>query len=264
MAFKSKISTEYHQSIIDDYNNGKRAVKLAKEFKVTTKVILRILRNYNVKLRNIYERGRLYKHNEYFFKDIDSEEKAYFLGLMISDGNNDNKSLRINLTDREILDKFKECLEYTGPIIKSIDKRKDTYKPIYSLNVRSKNLTDDLTKHGCIKAKSYFTYFPEISENLKHHFIRGIFDGDGCIHKDKLNNLRFAIIGNKELIESIQNIFINLGLNKTKLQHKEEHNNKIVSVTYNGNLSCKKLYDYMYKDSTIYLERKKKIFENVV
>ena len=52
----------------------------------------------------------------------------------------------------------------------------------YKICVCGTKIHHDLEKHGCVENKSLILQFPTtVPEELMHHFIRGYFDGDGCI-----------------------------------------------------------------------------------
>ena len=94
-----------------------------------------------------------------------------------------------------------------------------------------------------------------------HHFIRGYFDGDGSIHVDTTtNNLKFQIVGNESMLQRITNELINsCGVNNNKIHGK----GVTKCLAFGGNIVCKKIYDYLYKDcGNLYIDRKKKIFED--
>lgn len=131
------------------------------------------------------------KHNlnESFFEKIDSEEKAYFLGLMYSDGyifsSKHTKGLGIQLQepDKELLIKFNQCLKSNYPlmVVKRLDENHQNCIRLYGY---SKKIAEDLTKQGCFENKTKKLQFPscnQVPSNLIHHFIRGYFDGDGCV-----------------------------------------------------------------------------------
>lgn len=58
-----------------------------------------------------------------FFNTIDTEEKAYFLGIMLSDGFVQEGRIAINMTDMDVLEKFKECVKYDGNIRKILPEK---------------------------------------------------------------------------------------------------------------------------------------------
>lgn len=222
-----------------------------------------IYSKYKVLLRdNFVIKGYKRKHtfNEQYFDEINTEEKAYFLGFILADGYIYN-GLRIEIhsKDIELLEKFKLSINYTGNIIKR--KNRNTVL----LRLCSKYLEKSLEKYGIIPAKTYIAKFPCcVSDNLIHHFIRGHFDGDGSVNSIKTsasNIYRLNIVGTENLLVSIQNILIQkANITKTKFFYVNR-DKKIVMMTYGGRLNINKIYKYLYKDSNIFLQRKKEIFE---
>jgi intein-encoded DNA endonuclease-like protein len=200
-----------------------------------------------------------YSHDTSFFDVIDTEEKAYFLGLLYADGNVSKKVISISLQeqDKHILDKFKECLKYTGPII-SVTK-KGNRKQQYKLTITSEPLVVSLSKWGMFPNKGFKLTFPQISPSLYNHFIRGYFDGDGCIYVNPKNyDYLFSIVATKEVLEPLQNILIKeLGLNKTKLYNPPKVKGmNLFILTYQGRINVALIKDYLYTNATIYLQRK--------
>ena len=119
--------------------------------------------------------------NESFFHNLD-ENSAYYLGLIIADGNvfkdetgrQASISITLNKEDEYLLFKFKEILKANTTI--SHDGRGAS-----QFAIRSNIMANDLEKYGVIPRKSYFTYLPKVSDDLMPNLIRGIFDGDGSI-----------------------------------------------------------------------------------
>jgi len=91
---------------------------------------------------------------------------------------------------------------------------------------------------------------------LDNHFIRGYFDGDGCItYGKKINkNCTISIVSNKEFLDTIvKKICINFSYTK---RHKQKNDN-ILTVTTGGIKNILVFYDYIYTNSNIHLIRKK-------
>lgn len=203
-----------------------------------------------------------------YFQYIDTEEKAYFLGLLYADGcnikNSNGVSLQLKEDDLYILEKFKDEIKYTGPIRKVIKKNIH-----YNLTFYSKEFSSIIEEKGIIPNKSKkLDKIPDIPNKLLHHFIRGYFDGDGCIRMvnfekyGKSNKLRFCIAGNEPFLLNIQKEIINqAGLSKTKLCSLKNKTTK--QIEYSGNINCQKIYSFLYKNSTIFFKRKKDIFETI-
>lgn len=233
--------------------------------------------------------NRKYDFDRQFFEKIDTEEKAYALGFIYADGCNDPTPRTGRLTigqmecDVDILIKIKQCMKSTYPLSNRI-----TYngKKMYIFHLHAKSLTEQLNKLGVVQNKSLVLKFPSfISDELMPHFIRGYFDGDGSIWNGKrkkmivkkenkpgeyrvriVHNVKFNFTGSNTFIPYLQEYLIeHVGFSKTKLNYsksKEEHKHCIME--YSGRKNIKMLYDYMYSSATIYGERKKAKFEEIL
>ena len=228
---------------------------------------------------------RKYKLDENFFENIDTEEKAYILGFVYSDGNNKSQhsglKFALNPQDLDILEKIKFALKSDAKILfKTIN----GYDKI-EIDFNSYKLSKDLTNKGAAPNKTYKIVFPLfLDKTLIRHFIRGYFDGDGCIWNGKrkkmyvkdstcksgfknriVHNVKFTITSNTNFILGIQNYLVEeLGFKRTKIYHRIKTNEAIGTLEYSGRGNIKKLYDYMYKDATIYGERKFKKFNEIL
>ena len=119
-----------------------------------------------------------------------------------------------------------------------------------------------------ISIKSLILKFPTIEQvpiELIHHFMRGYFDGDGCICISN-NQAYFTVIGTPEFLNGYEYYLLKT-LNRTtpnKRKHTKRHHEQTEWIVYGGNKQCKKIYDYLYKDATIYLDRKKQKFISIL
>lgn len=232
------------------------------------------MKRYSLKMSKAFKK---YDLNEYVFDVIDTEEKAYWLGFLYADGyNHENKtcvSLKLQYDDIEILEKFKSFLKTNAPIYKwtrttKINKIKKEY---CELSICSTYLSRQLAKLGCIQGKTYALKFPDfLDKTLYNHFLRGYFDGDGCISvKDRLNrrkrngncmNYQANITGRYEFIQECEKIISkNTNIPLGKIQKFK--NNFAVSIHYSGKYQVTKLLNYLYNNATIYLQRKYDIYK---
>lgn len=207
--------------------------------------------------------------NEHFFKEINCEENAYFLGLLISDGNvfkddtgrQASISITLDLKDEYMLQKFKEVLSANTSI--GYDRR-----GCGQIAVRSNIMAEDLAKYGVIPRKSLHTYLPEIPNEYMWHLLRGIFDGDGSIlakpspnndgHNRFLHSISFC--GTHKLMEDISNYlvrYLDLKQKPTVYDYKDRE----LSELKIQNIDDIYLFGtYMYKGANIFLNRKYQIF----
>jgi len=248
--------------IIQMYNTGLSCQKIADQLKCSEAYINKKLRELNiVKRTNSIYRKRDF--NDHFFDDIDNEEKAYWLGFLYADGCVQNKKtgqklISLAVKDKEVIDKF----------IKSINGnfKTKTYKDVHVVHLTSLIMFNALIKHGCIPRKSLVLTFPELKKSLVHHFIRGYFDGDGCVYTYNpknynktntiYNSIGVNICGTQEFLECISR---NFSTNQPKKDKRKENN--IWYLSFSGSKKTKFFYEYLYKDATIWLTRKKDKFD---
>lgn len=162
-----------------------------------------------------------------------------------------------------MLNKFKEIL-ITNTSITS-DSRGCS-----QIAIRSNIMANDLAQYGVIPRKSTFTYLPNnIPNNLMNHLIRGIFDGDGSIQaklnkKDTQNRFlhSFSFCGTHKLMEDISNYcFENIKLSICPKVY--DYADKNLSDIKIQNIKDMYLFgEWLYKDATIYLTRKKEIYND--
>lgn len=208
--------------------------------------------------------NKKYEVDNSFFDEINSIEKAYFLGLMYADGTISNRSIVIALQeeDKSILEKFKNALNYTGNL-KFINYNNIKWKTEIKLCIYSRELVEALTKIGCIRRKTYNMSLPKIEMLYYSHFIRGLFDGDGCITKSK-NGYYFSITGNKSFLYDINSILCKqIEINPCTISRKNKSSELSGAMQYSKNSDLIKIRNYLYNDcKDLYIERKyNKFFE---
>lgn len=203
----------------------------------------------------IENRRAMKSFNIHYFDKIDTEEKAYWLGFLFADGaiTQYNKSydieLSLNINDKEHVEK------YAKAIGKNYVNNNSTYRS--RCIVGSKHMFNTLASYGCTVKKSLTLKFPNESifkdKTLIRHFIRGYFDGDGCVSFGNKDHTipTVSIIGTKDFLNGIQLIY--------KSNKNLRNNNKNQNITKVLKYSTNEAFtfiDWLYKDSTIYLERK--------
>lgn len=198
----------------------------------------------------------IHSYNKEFFKKIDTEEKAYFYGLLMADGNVSSKrdyfQISLQEEDKYILEKFIYCLESNYHLY--VDREK-----YYSLKVTGKEIVEDLINNGLVPQKTHILLPPvdKVPKELIHHLIRGYFDGDGCIWYDEgAKSYAIQFVGTKEVLEFFKD-FLHI---KQKLR-KTEHSENIYRLSSRGNINVDEIGEILYKDATLYLTRKKEKFD---
>lgn len=194
---------------------------------------------------------------------IDTEEKAYWLGFFYADSYNNEKlgRLVIELQERD-MEHLQKCAKFFGhPRAPFIQHKNGGRYSAYRLELNSKHLTKSLASKGCHQTKSFNITFPSwLPHNLIRHFVRGYFDGDGCIyvHQDQLG---IQMVSTKEMLFVIQVLLTEIGVN-SHISHPERYTNNTYRIDSGGSRQVKRFLDWIYKDATVYLDRKYDLFKS--
>lgn len=270
-----KVSNEIEQIIIDNYNNGKSPywmVKNVEELKdKKPNVIYGIMKrlgittNRTITLTDSQRLSRRkYNVDDNYFETIDSDDKAYFLGFIYADGYITKDSDKIGITiakkDVDLLEKFKIFSKAESPINSYMQTGGYNVGEYYSrLLITSKKMKSDLLKHGVLISKTEKIKFPTtIDEKFYYSFIRGYFDGDGCITtggnlKNGAKVFNVKIVGTRSFLESISEI---LGVSVKLIKRHKDSDVDNYTITICGNVQLKNILGKLYNGSTIHLERK--------
>jgi len=107
-----------------------------------------------------------------------------------------------------------------------------------------------------------------VPKELQHHVCRGYFDGDGSISVGILasgktyQHVTFQT-NDVSILERINELVSNGSGLTLKMLHYYMRKPNAAILTWTGYQEVLKLRDYLYKESSIYLERKKIIFESM-
>lgn len=248
------------REVLFEYEKIKNIHKIAKQFNVSITPIKRILTKNGIILTN-----RRYFVDENYFNNIDTEEKAYWLGFIFADGytrerkSGNSLELKLSIKDKKHLELFKQNINSNHLITNSTNKVK--YKDGISqssmchLAIYSRTLVESIKKHGVHPRKTFTIKFPNIKEELQNHFIRGYFDGDGSFSfiPEKYKITTNIVCASNEFRNDLVEI-----LKKNDIWFKQYSN---IKIEIQNKLDCLKFYNYIYKNATIFLNRKKEKYE---
>jgi hypothetical protein len=215
--------------------------------------------------KNVGGRKRKYNVDDNFFEKIDNEYNAYILGFIYADGcilERNQFSITVKRDDEYILEKINICMKSNFPIVRYSSKYDENHKATdkSSLRITSKKIIEDLYKLGCTKRKSDTLTFPKIDKVYIRDFMRGYFDGDGTVFLVQEDDIRFGIISTKEFCDSFLKLLPYNG--KTEIHKEYRCEKNVYYISLGGKYVIKKIYDFLYDNSNIYLTRKYDIFEN--
>lgn len=257
--------------IIDNYTNKKWGLlKSGAQFGMSKSKTKRILTDNGVKIRTNSEAQRKYSLNEKYF-DVESHNMAYILGLFAADGTirKDSNEIKITLSsiDKEILEKIQLEIGSSRPL------REFTTEKGYqntTLDFCSERMKLKLAEYGVVPNKTT-NLIPPIKLNplFIPDYIRGYFDGDGCITTTGYLNhgIEWKIVSaSKEILDYFENYFFEqFGVPKIHIHWRKKEKNKLqlYDLRYSTNFS-KQLYDILYTPNALFLQRKKERYEQLI
>ena len=248
------------------YLKYKNASKVAKEMHMTKKTVLDIAKDRGVFVP-MNEVRQKYQINQKYFDIIDTQEKAYYLGLLAADGTigSKNNAIQISLQERDkyILEAFRNAIESEHKITKlDYKSKKNTYQNQYQLSIMNKHMHDSLIRNGIVPRKSHYLEFPRnLSSEFYPAFLRGYMDGDGTIAKTEK---RVRFVSTESFCLSVQKILKDtLNINSHIIHEKRDPKCITCNLGVAGGIQTKKFLDWIYKDATVYLKRKYEIYKSV-
>lgn len=191
-----------------------------------------------------------------YFTCIDTSSKAYVLGFIYADGCNTRKGLQIGIQecDKDVLEFIQTELRVSNPL-RYVKPYKANWHPKYELEIRSMELSQQLTSLGCPPAKSKTLTFPTfLSFHLLPHFIRGYFDGDGSLTYNKGSWRISFTSASKAFIEPLQSYLTTQGIS---LNFYTNAKNGCYSLQSSKQTVVRKLVAFLYTKPDFGMSRKK-------
>lgn len=192
---------------------------------------------------------------------------AYVLGLMMTDGcisKTKNGSYRISLciNDGDLLRNVVKTMGSDHTVTES--------KYQKGMNVfifGREKIAQDLLRLGMKPRKSLDLEFPNIPKEYLRDFIRGVFDGDGCVYflKTKYPRLNTSFVsGSKAFIYGLEKALRALGMPAAKI-NTYHHKNTYYTLRYAYKNSLK-LFKIMYEEmkGDMFLLRKFNKFKIII
>lgn len=188
------------------------------------------------------------KHNDYktplnveYFEQINTPEKAYWLGVLAGDGTVKSEpkptvALSVHQKDDELVTGFFDAVESGYSITYHSQK---AYGQIYN-----PRFIDHLRNHGIDEHKTKSGSIPDIDDELFASYVRGLSDADGHYQfKSKRGvNIRFVLTGS---INRLDQIAERIPVETNKYTTKDSGVRQLAVYKYD---SIIKLIEWMYPD----------------
>ena len=205
-----------------------------------------------------------------FFKKW-SHDMAYILGFIFADGNlvkskRGTHYLAIYTNDKGLLEGM--CMKMK--VLNKISLKKSKLGSGYRVQIGSKELFNDLARYNLTPNKSKRLKFPKLPKKYVGDFIRGYFDGDGCVwlgyaHKTRVKQtLSLQVSFTSASHKFLECLLYLLNTHKVKggslFRSKKGGYSRLIF----GMAASLKIYKIMYNGPCeLFLHRKRLIFEKI-
>ena len=177
---------------------------------------------------------RKYVVNNHFF-DVWSADMAYVLGFWWADGcmkDHRRWSIYQHKNDRYLLHNILNVMESNYPV--QHDKRGCCF-----FEISSEMICKKVCELGGTTKKSLTIHMPDVPSQYLRDFVRGVFDGDGCITYDKYNKQYMSYIS------SGSNIFLSQMQKRLSFNEIFCVKNAQISIKFNAT-NTRSLGNFMY------------------
>lgn len=253
--------------VLDMYNMYKEhnasVINIGKMYEITGRDVYALFHKNELKLKNNREKSIKYHCNEHYFDIIDTPEKSYWLGYIYADGyitsNLRYFGMSLSSQDEYILEQLKADLNSDYPIkhyqVTNGYKIGNDYSRLIICNP---TLVSGLRNNGVVEHKTNILMPPtNITPELSSHFIRGIFDGDGCVSIYSNNILSVEFLSTPQVMTYIENILLdnNIISRRYPFQKRKPHQS-VVRMRYANKNSILRTFHFLYDNATRKLDRK--------
>lgn len=245
------------EEILNDYLINKVSIlSLSKKYNLSYDIVYRFIKSRTNVISN---RERYSKASHLLFKDVNTEEDAYWLGFLYADGNvytkNGKNTISLSLIDKEHVEKFKSFVGVDNKIY-------ETKNEAFSYQFSSMEVCNNLKKYGLIDRKSTNgkLNLSDVDPNLISHLWRGVIDGDGWVLNKKFknrNSIRIQpVIGLCGTFETCQYFLEFLKERNIKFKSKIREHKSIKKVQFSDSVAIS-IIELLYNGSKVHLDRKK-------
>ena len=264
------IMTQLQKETIELIKSGHSVSEIAKKLNRNMSSISTIVKRCNI---TSYKKLNENKCDHNYFDKVTTETQAYLLGFFIADGwlSENRFGVQIQEEDSYILNHYQH---FSKAKIFTINRTTNTISRKNQCTIKwtSGHMRETFEGLNILQNKTYHTdfLFPfhKIPPELHRHVVRGFLDGDGGIESNK-GTFTIVLVSTsegflKQLGEHITTLYEGIGIKISKKQGKTVN---YYSLRFNFN-RCNKpakvtqIYNYLYKDLSIFLSRKKKKFES--
>lgn len=235
--------------------------ELAAKYNRCAAGILLILRSVGVAGRKLTDAHKRLKIDETYFSQIDTHDKARFLGFIWADGCITGKpgkeclSISLSAKDTEYLEHLREQIK--AEVTVKVEKG----GTMIMFKTFNRAVVAQLKRLGLFQRKSLHIGFPtadQVPAQFWSSFILGVFEGDGSIKQNKAaTSYGWSLCGTTEFCKMVQQIFRDaVGINSTLSFADTTQDIPLCTLHVSGHLQIVKVMEWMYEHCAFKMRRK--------
>lgn len=205
--------------------------------------------------------------NTTFFDDLRLEPSSYWFGFFCADGHlyksGRQVSIGLSARDAEHLEKFAGLFNRSVDISSCKDNRTCHVYHKARCVLSSKYLHQRLLGYVKCRLKTLGLsgdVFDSVPGDTMNHFVRGYFDGDGCIYRFGKAEYRVSICGTKAFLERLRDeVSLRVGVKAGNIFCAKGCH----VLAWGGTSRIVAIRKWLYNDANVFLNRKKLIFDQV-
>jgi intein/homing endonuclease len=238
-----RLSAEEESKIIERYLKGESSEVICKDFDCDSATVLNLLKRKNIKARSLSASHLKNQINCFIFNSLNSEKVVYLIGFLTfkSSISKTKKNIKISIhkDNKDILQKIIKVLYLSGEPNISQDRQLNCF---YITNT-------SFYDHMVEKINENKPWPKDVQADLIHHFIRGVFDAIGSFCT---SDNRFRIIFETDIVflRSFHKFLSDVNINSSMIGDKKPQ------LVINSKETCLQFFDFIYKQSTIYIDSK--------
>lgn len=260
------------EMIRDNYERDLSSNLIQKKYHVSASRLSKIFSKHGVSIRKNIHKGKYSFDKNFFYEQ--SQNLAYFLGWMSSDGWVQEKTncmgIELQQSDKKILEDISSAMNYNRPLhlFDREDRGQGKFCRFIIENAEIKKML--VEKYGIIPQKTTKDFcfnFQNLDKKFWKDYIRGYFDGDGCIKKSTSLTFQIGCASLKmtlALQQAIRELDSSISLSIEEREPYSEEKNKNYKIKHLRSIyrlycygeNAKKVFNLIYQDAEIYLERK--------
>lgn len=212
----------------------------------------------------VYKRKHEPKIEKWVSQDPDF---CYLLGILMADGSISNNavSLRLKEDDQELIEKIHSL--FGGYVVRGQKTVENKIFKHVGWHCSGDDVIEILNNNCLIENKTFRTSIPNMPEENMKDFIRGYFDGDGCILEYDSGCYKYGrvtIVGYNSLLESLREKILEVKNINSYQKIKKSSKGNCFELNYNRQNDVVSLFEFFYYPGCLNMERKYRKFQEVV